>query len=182
MQKRGNIFWAFVLIAIGLWMLAQNLKIPLPGVGAMWPALIVVAGLWSLGSFITGHDRNPDAVFFGVAATLLGLFFFVFTLQLRLPLAGWRESGADWGDVARLWPGFVVIGGLAFLSKFIVDRNHDWGEFVIGLLALIIGVIAFPFTLGIWSGELGKTLLNLWPVLLIVVGLAALLQAVFRKR
>jgi hypothetical protein len=50
--------------------------------------------------------------------------------------------------------------------------------FSIGALAIIVGCVAFTFTLGWLSGDVGKWLVQLWPLLLIIAGLAALLQAV----
>jgi hypothetical protein len=181
-RHRGSFLGAFILIALGLWFLAENLNIPLPGLGAMWPIFLILGGLLALGVYLTGQTRDPGQVFVGVAAPLLGVFFFLFTLHLRLPLPGLKESGLTWDDMGRLWPAFPLIGGLAILAQFVVDPRRDWGNFVLGVLAIIVGVVAFPFTLGLWPGELGATLLNLWPVLLIVLGLAALLQALFRKR
>lgn len=181
-RHRGSFLGAFILIALGLWFLAQNLHVPLPGLGAMWPILLVLGGLLALGVYLTGRTHDPGQVFIGVAAPLLGVFFFLFTLNVRLPLPGLHESGVTWGDMGRLWPAFPLIGGLAILAQFAVDPRRDWGNFVLGVLAIVVGAVAFPFTLGLWPGELGTTLLNLWPVLLIVLGLAALLQALFRRR
>ena len=42
-----------------------------------------------------------------------GCVFLPFTLGLSLPLPGLQE-GIDWSDMARLWPAFPLIGGLAF--------------------------------------------------------------------
>ncbi len=181
-KNRGSILGALVLIALGLWFLARNLNVPLPGLGAMWPALLVLGGLLSLGNYVSGRSRDPGQVFFGVAATLLGAFFLLFTLRARLPWPGFREGGIGWEDMARLWPAFPLIGGLAFLAQFLVDPRRDWSEFTLGVLAIIVGVVAFPFTLGIWPGDLGRTLLNLWPVLLILAGVVTLLQTLFRRR
>jgi len=181
-RRRGSIWGALFLIALGAWFLAENLNVPLPGLGSMWPALLIFGGLVALGNYVTAQDRDPGQIFVGIAATLLGLFFFSFTLNLRLPLPGLRESGVTWNDMSRLWPAFPLIGGFALVAQFIVDPRHDWGEFVMGVLAIIVGVVAFPFTLGMMPGSLGATLLNLWPLLLIVVGLALLLQAIFRRR
>jgi hypothetical protein len=50
--------------------------------------------------------------------------------------------------------------------------------FSLGAIAVVVGCVAFLFTLGWLPGDMGRRLAQLWPVLLILVGLAALLQAV----
>jgi hypothetical protein len=172
MQRRGgSILGALILIALGVWFLAKNLNLSLPRVDALWPAFVMLGGLL----------RDPGQVFVGVAGLLCGAFFFLFTLGLGLPLPGLQE-GIGWDDMARLWPAFPLIGGLAFLAQFAVDPKHDWGEFVVGVLAIVVGAVAFPFTLGLWPGDLGMALFKLWPLLLVVAGLATLLQVIFRRR
>ncbi len=78
----------------------------------------------------------------------------------------------------KLWPAYVVIGGVAFLALFLAQPYHEWSVFSLGALAIIVGCVAFTFTLGWLSGDIGKLLAQFWPLLLVVAGLAALLQAV----
>ena len=182
MQRRGgSIFGALILIALGVWFLAKNLNLPLPRLEALWPAFVMLGGVLALVTYAGAGRRDPGQVFVGVAGLLCGAFFFLFTLGLSLPLPGLQE-GIDWSDMARLWPVFPLIGGLAILAQFAVDPKHDWGEFAIGVLAIVVGAVAFPFTLGIWPGDLGQALVKLWPLVLVVAGLAILLQGIFRRR
>jgi hypothetical protein len=175
-MKRGAIFPAVVLILLGLWFLAGNLGIKLPGMDAMWPIFPLGGGLLFLGSYLVDR-RDPGLIFVGVGATLIGAFFFLFTLRVPLPVDGMRE-GVRWSDMDKLWPAYVVIGGLAFLGLFLAQPYHEWGVFSVGALAVIVGCVAFTFTLGWLSGNVGRWLVQLWPLLLILAGLAALLQAV----
>lgn len=180
-NRRGSILGAFILIALGTWFLAQNIGIKLPGLEAMWPALLVLGGLVALVNYISGRNRDSDQIFTAVVGLLLGAFFFVFTLNLSLPLPG-LEEGVGWHDMTRLWPVFPIVVGLAVLAQFVVGPKRDWGGLTFGLLALVVGVVAFPFTLGMWPANLGATLFKFWPLALILVGLAALLQAIFGRR
>ena len=105
LQRRGALTPGLLLILFGAWLLAQNLGVPLPGLDMLWPALPLLFGLGLLLQFFLGGRKDEGLVFSGVAAALVGAFFFEFTLgRLR------------WGDMDRYWPVFVLIGGLASRS------------------------------------------------------------------
>jgi len=65
--------------------------------------------------------------------------------------------------------------------RSLAQPHRDWPLFSLGALAVIVGCVAFLFTLGWLSGDLGRRLAQLWPLLLIVLGLAALLQAILGR-
>jgi hypothetical protein len=100
--KRRTILPALVLILLGLWFLAGNLGIRLPGMGALWPIFPLGGGLLFLGGYLFDR-RDPGLMFVGVGATLIGAFFFLFTLRVPLPVAGMQE-GVRWSDMDKLWP------------------------------------------------------------------------------
>lgn len=179
-MRRRSIVPALILIGLGLWFLIRNLGVNLPDMDALWPIFPLGGGLLFLAGYVANR-RDPGLVFVGLAATLIGAFFFLFTLRIPLPIAGMQE-GVRWGDMDRLWPAFVVIGGLAFIALFLAESRHDWAVFTLGAVAVLVGCAAFLFTFGLLAGDIGLMLLKLWPVLLIVMGLAALLQAMFRPR
>jgi hypothetical protein len=168
-----------ILILLGLWFLMGNLGIPLPGMDAMWPIFPMGAGLLFLGGYLLDR-RDPGLIFVGIAATLIGAFFFLFTLRVPLPVGG-MQKGVRWDDMGKLWPAFVIIGGLAFIGLFLAQPHHEWPVFSLGAVAILVGLVAFLFTLGWLAGDLGQMLAKLWPLLLIIVGLAALLQAVLGR-
>lgn len=178
-MRRKSIFPALVLILLGLWFLAGNLGVRLPGMEAMWPIFPLGGGLLFLGGYVLDR-RDPGLLFLGLAATLIGAFFFLFTLRVPLPVGGMQE-GVRWDDMGKLWPAFVVIGGMAFIALFLAQPHRDWPVFSLGALAVIVGWVAFLFTLGWLPGDIGRRLAQLWPLLLIVLGLAALLQAVLGR-
>jgi hypothetical protein len=179
-MRRGAIIPALVLIALGLWFLMGNLGIRLPGIEAMWPIFPMGAGLLFLGGYVFDR-RDPGLIFVGLAATLIGAFFFLFTFGIPLPAAG-MQAGVQWSDMDRLWPTFVVIGGLSFIALFLAQPRHEWAVFSVGAVAVIVGCAAFLFTLGRLAGDIGLMLVKLWPLLLVIAGLAALLQAFFGRR
>jgi len=178
-MRRGSIFPALVLILLGVWFLASNLGVRLPGMDAMWPIFPLGGGLLFLGGYLFDR-RDPGLVFVGLAATLIGAFFFLFTLRVRLPVAGMQE-GVRWDDMSKLWPAFVVIAGVSFIALFLAEEKHEWAVFSLGAVGVIVGCVAFLFTLGWLAGDIGRLLAKLWPLLLVIAGLAALLQAVLGR-
>ena len=178
-MRRGSIIPAVILILFGLWFLVGNLGVRLPGMDEMWPIFPMGAGLLFLGGYLFDR-RDPGLIFVGIAAALIGAFFFLFTLRVPLPVAGMQE-GVRWDDMGKLWPAFVVFGGLAFIALFLAQPRREWPVFSVGATAVIVGVAAFAFTLGWLAGDIGRWLAKLWPLLLVIAGLTALLQAVFGR-
>ena len=178
-MRRGSIVPALVLILLGVWVLAGNLGVRLPGMDALWPIFPLGGGLLFLGGYLLDR-RDPGLIFVGLAATLIGAFFFLFTLRMPLPVAGMQE-GVRWDDMGKLWPAFVVIAGMSFVALFLAEAKHEWAVFSLGAVAIIVGCVAFLFTLGWLAGDIGQLLAKPWPLLLVIAGLAALLQAVFSR-
>jgi hypothetical protein len=84
----------------------------------------------------------------------------------------------EWHDMARWWPGFPLIGGLAFVVLWAAGRFRDWGVLVPALIGIVVGVVGFLFTFG----AVGESVLKFWPVLIILAGVISLLGALFRRR
>jgi hypothetical protein len=182
MPDRQSVGAALVFILIGLFFLLNNVGI-FDGldwsVGQIWPGVILLAGLFFLYQFLFGAVRDPGLVFVGTAATLLGLHFFLYTLNVELPFEFENLRGPiDWDDSAYLWPAYPLIGGIAFILMSLSSRDRN--EFGVGLAALAVALIAFPFTLGN-AGQL-EDLVKLWPVVLILAGGWMLLKQVLRVK
>lgn len=176
-RKNKPLVGAFFLIALGLWFLAQNLGMNLPGLAQLWPLFIIWGGASALWHYFSRQTTDSDELFTGFAALGVGAFFLLITLNLRVPVVG----RIGWADMSTLWPAFIVIGGLAFLGQFVFGGFKKPEILLFGVLALGIGLASFAFTFGFLSAALGMHLLNFWPVLLILVGLALLIGGVFRR-
>jgi hypothetical protein len=161
-RRRDAILPGLILIAIGAWLLARNLGLPLPGLGDIWPALLLLFGLSLLVQFFAGGRTDDGLVFAGVAGTLLGGFFLAITLG---PLA--------WSDLAHLWPVFVLIGAITFFAQWLA-RPAERALLIPAGLALIVGLVALLLTMGGLDPAITSQLARLWPVVLIVAGLALL--------
>jgi hypothetical protein len=154
-----------VLIAIGAWFLLKNLGVPLPGIGQMWPAFVLVPGLLFLASYVFGESHDPGQAFVGTAATLLGVFFFMTTLGI---------GGLETVDMGRLWPIYPLIGGVAFVVLWIASGLRDWGALIPGGIGLVVGLIGLG---AVVTGEQVRAfnlLITCWPAILILVGLGLL--------
>jgi hypothetical protein len=124
-----------------------------------------------LAGYVFGQRRDPGHVFVGTAATLVGLVFFFVTMG---PL--------EYGDLSIWWPVFVLIGGVAFLALWVATGLRDWGALFMALVASVVGGAGLAVTLRLLGPETRQLLPRLWPVLLILVGLMALLRGLLGKR
>ncbi len=170
-MRRGTVFLALVLILLGVYLLLSQLGIGVPGWDEIWPVLPLAGGLALLGGYIFGERRDPGRVFLGTAATLVGLVFFFVTL-----------GPMEYGDLGTWWPVFVLIGSVAFLALWVATRFRDWGAFFMALVALVVGGAGLAVTLQLLGPQTRELLPRLWPVLLILLGLMALLRALFGRR
>lgn len=167
MTKKQSLLPAIILILLGLWFLAGNLGLSLPNLEQLWPGFIMLGGAMALWSWFSGKNPDSGRIFTGLFELGVGAFFFLFTLNLRLPVLG-RVS---WNDMDRLWPGFLLIGGVAWAGQFILSGFREIDRLVLGLLAMGLGALGFAFTLGFLSQTLGARLLQFWPLILIFLGL-----------
>ena len=161
-NRSGAILPGLLLIALGAWLLAVTLGVRLPSVATLWPVVLIVAGLAFLAQFFAGGRRSEGLVFTGVAAALLGVFFLAITLG-RL----------TWNDAGRLWPIYVLIGGLAFLAQWLA-RPGERGLLVPAVLALAVGGATLALALGLVRADVADQIIRLWPLVLIVLGLGLL--------
>ncbi|HLF03446.1 MAG TPA: DUF5668 domain-containing protein [Anaerolineales bacterium] len=165
-RNRGSIIGGIVLIVIGGWLLAERFGVNLPGVGDLWPALLIIGGVAALIDY--SRDRNADKVFFGVAGPLLGGFFFLFTLD-RLA----------WSEMGTWWPVFVLISAVASVAQWIVVPARR-GLLVQAAIALFVGLFFLAANLNLFSRALTNQILQLWPLALIVLGLVIIARTVRR--
>jgi hypothetical protein len=170
--NRSAIIPGLFLIAIGVWLLAQNLGVSLPGLERLWPVFPLLGGLAFLIQYFGNGRRDDGLVFVGVAALLVGAFFFAFTL---VPLR------FDDGGLNRWWPVFILIGAAAFFAQWLANVRA-WGRLVAAGLALVIGALALASTQQVFSTELVTQLLRLWPLLLILLGVITLARVLYRGK
>jgi hypothetical protein len=181
MRRRPSIAPALILILIGVFFLLSNAGVfdDLDlDIEELWPAIIVLVGLAFLLQYLLGGG-DPGLIFVGVVVTLIGLFFFLFTLNVELPWQFENLRGPlQWEDMEFLWPVFPLIAGISFVLLSILGR--DRGALGVGVVTLAVGLIALPLTLG--SDEGLERIAQYWPVLLILLGAGLLLRPLFGGR
>ncbi len=122
--RRGSIFWALTLIAVGGIFLYQNFNPaihPWHIIAKFWPILIIFWGLSKLIDYIQAQahpETAPPSFFSGSEVVLLLLILVLGTLVSRLVLRPWHE-----------WPGAIGVSvdddefaGL-FLNSYTFTKN-----------------------------------------------------------
>lgn len=161
-DRMGNVWAGLALIGLGIaFVIAQ-----LIGWDRIWPLFPMLGGLAFLAWYILTGFKDAGLVFVGIAGTLVGLFFFGFTLGI------W-----EWGQMRDLWPVFPLIGGVAFVALFFAERARDMGTMGVGCAALIVGAVGLAFTFGLVSSDIWR----LWPLLLILMGVLSLAGGLLRR-
>jgi len=161
-RQLGAVWTGLGLIGLGIAFL-MALAV---GWDRFWPVFPLFGGLAFLIVYIGSGFRDSGPVWLGVAATLVGLFLFGFTLGV------W-----EWEQMAELWPIFPLIAGIAFIATFLAERARDWGELGVGLAGIIVGIVGLAYTIGGEKSEIWRY----WPVLLILVGVLGLFTGLFRR-
>lgn len=159
-RDRLNVVWTGLgLIGFGIAFLVAQVI----GWDQVWPIFPILGGLAFFFGYAASGFRDGGLVFVGTGAILVGVFLFGFTL------GRW-----EWEEMERLWPVFPLIGGVAFFALFLADRGaRDIGVLGVGLASLIVGGVGLAYTHDMVAGDVIK----LWPLLVILVGLAALINA-----
>jgi hypothetical protein len=177
MERRGALFPALFLILLGAFFLLVNIgALPALSITQLWPGIVVLVGVMFWGGYFFGRQHDAGQAFVGTIVTLVGAFFFLFTLRVNIPGYG----PVEWSDMGRLWPAFPLIVGVAFVVLWLAGRLRDGGVLVPAVILLLVGFGGFGFTLGDFPNW--RSVLNLWPVLLILLGLGALIQSLRRSR
>jgi hypothetical protein len=153
---------------LGGWLAAEELAPGGTGADAIWPLLIVAAGVCFLVGYAVG--AGPWQLFLGLAATLGGA-----------PLLLFSTGARPWELLPLIWPVFLVAGGIACLAYLAASPEAPWLLLVPGLGAVLSGASGLLFSLGIVSLDPMQQLRLLWPLLLVVTGFLGLMQAVWHS-
>jgi len=164
MKRNNGIVLGIIFIILGLLFLAREIA-PQYFQFWDWPFIIIGLGgvflLWAILS-ATGGLAVPGSILAGIGGILY-----------------YQNLTGDWESWAYIWaliPGFVGIG---IIISGIIDRNYK-EAFSGGLIMLLISGMLF-FAFGSAFG-LPNEVTMYWPALLILLGIVALVRALFSGR
>ena len=147
-----------IVLAVGLWMVADALGISPPPLSGHWPLFVILAGIASILDF-AAISRRAGALGLGIFGVGLGIVLYL----LVQDVVGWKG--------VRLWiPGVLLAIGLGSLATWTVSPNRS-------PRTLITGVAFSGLAVTFWGWR--EIPLGLfWGVLLLVLGGAILWRVV----
>ncbi|MCI1593488.1 LiaI-LiaF-like domain-containing protein [Heyndrickxia oleronia] len=153
-MKNQKIFPGLILLGFGLYFYLEHSQINILMEYLTWPTLLIIVGIAFLGQGYGGKDY--EAILPGVILTGFGIHFHIVN---RLSI---------WPDHIGI---FILIISLGFLLRYQRTGN---GLFH-GVLFLIISIILLFYNevlqwLGLLENKAGN-IINLWPFLLIILGI-----------
>lgn len=153
-QRYGGVIPGTILIVLGILFLLPRLGIDF---GNLWPTFLLAPGLAFIIYYLLIPNRQKAAGILipGLILTLLSFFFYY-------------QTSNDWVDADKLWPIYPLVVGIAFYVFFLGSDKKDRGILIpatilscVGILFLILNYYSF----------------NLWPLVLIIVGLFFILTS-----
>ncbi len=165
MKRRfGGCIYLFLvggfLMLMGGWFALGEVGANLPGIEQTWPVFPLFGSVCFLVGYLL-ERKNYGLVLPGVAAGLVALFFFPFSL-------GWWS----WDRMDVLWPVFPLIGGLAFIAMWVAAGLRYGGLLVPAFLGIGTGLIGLAMTLTPFKNVI--TAVG-WPIAFLAAGATLLL-------
>lgn len=147
-KKEDSLSSGLILISIGLILLVTNYF----GWGFFWPLVFLIPITVLIISYIKEKDKGVIIPL--TILTVIMLVFLSFTLNIL-----------SWGDLAWLWPVFVMAPGLGILFYYLGTGMKD-NDLIIPV-SILLGLSVLFFA-GIWM---------YWPLILIVIGIIVLIKS-----
>lgn len=157
-SKRGPLIFAFVVIVVGVWLLAESMGYAVPPFSKIWPVFLVIGGVASLLDYLT-ISRRPRSAGQAALGIGLGAILFVFTLGY-----------ARWGAFLDWLPAVPLVIGAAMLVTWAAAGKRDTGLFTAALVVLALGLLGI-FARFQFLRELLPSAQVVWAIGLLFVGL-----------
>lgn len=165
--KKLSLTPGFVLILIGLWLMADHVS----WIENMWmayfPFLILFFSAVLFCDAIRRKSRNP--VFWAVIYLIIGTFF------------AFRSYDILFKAGQPFWPVFPISLGIAFVVLFLI-KPQDWGVLIPACIFLFFGVSASSDLMFDVTIDWLHVLEVYWPVLVIVVGVGVVFSGFAAKK
>ena len=156
-----NTFFPFLLIFIGLFLLAYNFRSMPLFFQYLWPIIISILGLYFIVDWI--FNQTKKSIIAGVAMSLIGIYLLISYLDL-LP------------EYIKGWPTFWGVVGLVILIYYFLSEIKSY--LIAGITFIIIGTLLFLSNLEILDFDY---VIKFWPVVFILIGLK-LFYDFYRRR
>lgn len=142
---RSILILALVFILAGAVLTLENMNI-ISGVSKLWPMFPLIVGAGFLILFFERKAGDLALLYLGSALCQLSIFFFYLNFT-------------SWAKLVTLWPVFLCVAGLSFLSIYFNSRIRFFS--ILGVsLVLLAGVFFLVF--GVSH--------NLWPLSFVAFG------------
>ncbi|HOX40784.1 MAG TPA: hypothetical protein PK263_01155 [bacterium] len=154
--RAGGVIPGVILIILGILFLLPRLGVDF---GKLWPTFILAPGLafWAFYLVSGRKEKNAGILIPGTITTLIAVFFYYL-------------SATSWEKLSTLWPLFPLIVGISFYVFYLASGRKEKGILVPANILSLIGVLFLA---------LNSISYNLWPLILIIVGVFFLVP---RKR
>ena len=156
---RTSIVVGLIVLFVGLLLLGRTFDVHLRSLFNAWPLAPLLFGIGFTFEYLFGSHKDSRFVLVGVAATLVAIFFFMFTLGF------WK-----W-DLGQYWVVLILIGSVSLFAYWLADMNQNI-SLTAAVIGFVIGVFALPYALGEAHPLLVKTVSQFWPALIVLAGLA----------
>ncbi len=158
MQKKGTvIFLATLLIIGGTLITLENFSV-ISGVSFHWPVLLLIVGCGFVLLFFQRDKVDPVLLWLGSFLVILAIFFYYLNCT-------------SWSKLSSLWPFFLGIVGLSFLSVGIFTRKLMFAYFASAFIALFI-IFSLVFSVST----------KFWPMSFVVFGISLLILEYLHKK
>jgi hypothetical protein len=162
MNRGGKSFWGIILVALGVMMILNNLK--LFSFSWLWgfsaPVVLFVIAFFFIAGFLSKGPSSagllvPGGVLAGVGVTLL--------------------LGSTFHLMSYVWPGFIFAPALGLLLLYLFSNDHSPGLLVpIGILVTVGATCFLSSVLGLWH--------ILWPGFILSPAVGLFLLYLFGER
>lgn len=149
-RKRTATSLASLLVITGALITLENFSV-IQGVSWHWPLLLLILGAGFVLLFFQRDRLDPVLLWLGTFIFVLGVLFYYL-------------NGTSWSQLASLWPVFLGIVGLSFLSVAVLTRRYLFAYFASGFIALFI-IFTLIFNIS----------RKLWPMSFVVFGIGLLI-------
>jgi hypothetical protein len=156
-SKQTTFFLSAILIIVGMVLTLENFLI-IKGLSNHWPVFLLITGSGFIMLFLQRKKNDLFLLWLGSFISILGIFFYYLNFT-------------TWGVLSILWPVFLGIIGISFLSVWYFSRLSLYAYFAISFTALFL---ALSLVFSVSS--------KLWPMTLVIVGLSLLILDHFTKK